>query len=469
MKYGLLAWVAASLMAAAVSFSLVRIPLHVTDNLLVMLQLQAAPSTAAVFWTYLGDAGFFRPLYWTQSKALLDASGGHYFFAYKAFHVVWACAVFALFVRTARVRTGIDLAAFVFALTVLTGLHTFRGTVWEGYPINHYLQIVVCCLGALALSQSRGGWWADAGAAALFVFAALALETGLLTWVVFFLARVAGLRGVSWKGVGAVTALVVGYLVVRFVVLATGTPEISERSTGFLFGRLERGDIAERFAESPYVLYAYNIVASALSVILSEPRGGTWDATRLWLEGNVAPWMVVALVSSLIATGLIVWFAAGRFRQWRAGEFEHGDQLVLVSLGVIGANAAICFLYTKDEIISTAGVFYALGVYAAVRAALTRFAAAPRAAFATAAMTVLLISASATWAIRSVGLHYHLYYAAHYSRNEWATVQEWMQSEDVEPTTEQGRRMVAVLQAAAIERPVLNLYFLPQWAERWFG
>jgi hypothetical protein len=464
-----MAWVAALLMAAAVSFSVVRIPLQVTDNLLVMLQLQAAPSTAAVFSTYLGDAGFFRPLYWTQSKALLDLSGGDYFFAYKAFHVALVCALFFLFVRTARVRTRTDVAAFVFALTVLTGLHTFRGTLWESYPINHYLQIAVLCLGALALCQSRGGWWVDAAAGALFVFASLALESGLIVWVVCVTGRITGMRGVSWKGVGLVSILLAGYFVVRFGVLATGAPGIDERATGFLLGRLDRTDLAARFSDGPYALYAYNIIASLFSVILSEPRGGTLEMTKRFVDGDVAPWVVVAIISSTIATGMIVWFAASRFRQWRGGQFDHADQLVVVALGVIAANAAVCFLYTKDEIISTAGVFYALAVFAAMRTALTRFAARPRSTLATAVMLLLLVAASTTWAIRSTGLHYHLYYAAHYSRNEWATVQEWLRDQHSEPTTKEGQQMVADLRAAGVAKPVLNLYFLPRWAERWFG
>ena len=46
-----------------------------------------------------------------------------------------------------------------FALTVLTGLHTFLGFLREAFPINHFLEIAVLALVALNLTLSRGGWW----------------------------------------------------------------------------------------------------------------------------------------------------------------------------------------------------------------------------------------------------------------------------------------------------------------------
>jgi hypothetical protein len=38
----------------------------------------------------------------------------------------------------------------------------------------------------------------------------------------------------------------------------------------------------------------------------------------------------------------------------------------------------------------------------------------------------------------------------------------------VTPATLEGRRLVAQLRDEAIEREVVNLYFLPRWADRWF-
>ena len=37
------------------------------------------------------------------------------------------------------------------------------------------------------------------------------LESGLLVWVVFVIARLVGMKGLSWKGIAFVTVLLAGY------------------------------------------------------------------------------------------------------------------------------------------------------------------------------------------------------------------------------------------------------------------
>jgi hypothetical protein len=319
------------------------------------------------------------------------------------------------------------------------------------------------------LCQSNGGWWADVLAAFLFLLAALTLESGLIVWVVVAASRLCGLRGVSWRGVALVTILLAGYFYVRFVYLGTGAPELEDRAMGFGLGRLERTEVVSKFGDAPYLLYFYNVVSSVLSVLLSEPRGGTWEMTRRWLAGEAIPSVIVSWLSACMATGLMIWFAAVRFRGWIARRFDRDDQIVLVFLGVTAANAAISYAYTKDEIMSTAGVFYALAAFVAARFAMTRFAAVPRRALATMAMVLLLFAGSASWAIRSTGLHYHMYYSGYYLRNEWATVDQWLAEQHVEVNTPQGKQLVSALRTAAIEMPMLHPHFLPRWAERWFA
>lgn len=208
------------------------------------------------------------------------------------------------------------------------------------------------------------------------------------------------------------------------------------------------------------------------------------DELSLTSQARRLPWLGSARLWTAVAAGLIALIALLEVTitgprvtvLWRANiapadrlarTFEHADQLVLVCLAVTAANAAICYAYTKDEIMSTAGVFYALAVFAAVRTVLARFAAVPRSVFASVAVSVLLLVSSATWAVRATGLHYYMYYSGYYLRNEWATVEVWLREQRVEPT-EEGTRLVETLRSAAIEMPTLNPYFLPRWAERWF-
>jgi hypothetical protein len=140
---------------------------------------------------------------------------------------------------------------------------------------------------------------------------------------------------------------------------------------------------------------------------------------------------------------------------------------VLVFVAVLGANAAISYGYTKDEVMSTAGVFYAVAVFAAVRAVLARVGSV-KSAVAVAALAAVLGAGSVAWGIRSAGVHDFLVLAGYYARDEWVAVDTWLREQSAEPASEEGQRLVRSLRAAAIEQPLIHPYFLPRWAERWF-
>jgi hypothetical protein len=213
-----------------------RKPIQVSDSLMEILDVQQSPSLYATFIAHSPRGPFLRPLKQVQTKALFDLAGGHYWLVYRGFHALLLTAALLLFTRALRVQTWADFAAAVFALTVLTGLHTFRGTVREAFPINMYLESVVFCLIALNLAQGRvaprpdepvltgrsasadrhGGWWIDLAAAVSFVVASLTLESGVLVWVVAVAAWACGMRGISRRGVVAMTILLGVYLCVRF-------------------------------------------------------------------------------------------------------------------------------------------------------------------------------------------------------------------------------------------------------------
>src|SRR5437016_1187974 len=226
-----------------------------------MLQAQHIPSVAAAFASGATDAGYFRPLRAAQIQALFELSHGHYFLAFKGFQAAMVVVVFALFLMVLEVNTRERVAALLVALTVLTGLHTFRGTVWEAYPVNHSLEVVAFCLLALVLSRSKGGRWVDIAAALTLLAAAFTVESGLLVWVVIVMAWLTGARGISRRGLLAVTAIVAAYLAMRFGYLTTGVPALSERSSGFGLQQLGPGELQRRFGAWPYGFYAYNVIS----------------------------------------------------------------------------------------------------------------------------------------------------------------------------------------------------------------
>lgn len=455
----LAAWALTALMAAGVSYSVLRIPVQTTDSLIPILAAHRAPSLVQAVMDNAYSGGYLRPLRIAQIQMLFDASGGRYFLAYKGFHVALAIACCGLFTLALRPRTRADFVALAVALTVLTGLHTFFMTVAEAYPINHFLEIAVLCLLTLVLAQSAGGWCVDLAAALTFVVAALTLESGLLVWVVAVGARATGMRGISMRGVAAMTVLLAAYLYVRFVYLATGVPALIERASGFGTARLEPDALMQRFGDWPYGFYAYNVASSLLTVLISEPRGGVWEIATDLGAGRMALGSIVNIMSSAVTSVVIGWFVVQRGSDWKRGTFAPPDRIVVVALLLLVANAAVSYAYTKDEIMSPAGVFYALAAFVGMRHALEWLGDAGRPRRVIIAAGCVLVIAVAGWSVRAVGLHYGMHRAAFNVRNEWVDVLQWLDQQGDPPRSESERQLVNALRDEAIAAGVVN----PDW------
>ena len=364
------AYAAAVVVALNIAYGLMRLPVQISDSLEQLVNAQHSPSVLAQFAAWSQQGAYLRPMFFAEVKALFDLAHGHYWLVFRGFHALLACAAIWLFVRALRVRTWHDFAAASFALTVFTGLHTFRGLVREAFPVSHFLQVAVLCLLALNLARSRGGWLVDIAAAVTFAVASLTLESGLLVWVIAVTAFACGMRGISSRGIMAITGMLIGYVWVRFWFLSVGTPGLDERSTGFLLGMLDPAEVQQRFGANPLLFYAYNVSTSFLSVLFSEPDGGVFEMVRAWMMGDVLPRMYFAVVSSCLSTALIGWVVVSRVRGGFASFRDEGGQLLAVSAAVVIANSAMSYVYTKHEILSVAGCFYAVAAFVAGRHAL---------------------------------------------------------------------------------------------------
>jgi hypothetical protein len=178
------------------------------------------------------------------------------------------------------------------------------------------------------------------------------------------------------------------------------------------------------FGGNPLPFYAYNVASAALGVLFGEPRDGVWRVTRSVLEGGVDVPRAIVAVSSTFATLLIAWSAWHRRRAWRARRFDRRDQLLLLFGAVLAANSAISFAYTKDVIMSPAGLFFAAALFAAACDLLDRL---PRADRRTAALALSVLAVvSCTWAIRAVGIHAALARTGFQVREQWAYVDDWL-------------------------------------------
>ena len=453
------AFIAAAVLALAIGRDLLHMPLQVSDSLSLITDAALAPSAWDAFYQHLSGGGYFRPLFYAEVKALFDL--GHHFFAYRLFHALLVFAFFMLFVRALEVRDRLSLLCFPLALTVFVGMHTFLATVKEQYPVPHFLQVAVLALVALNLTQTKGGALIDAAILLTFSLAALTLESGLLVWVIVVAAWASGMPGVSKRAVIGITVLLATYMWVRFGFYGTGLPTIDDRAVGFWLERLDPPEIRERFGDNFAPLYLYNMAASALSLLFSEPRSGVWVAVR----DSIAAVHVVNITASLFATGLIGWYVVSRFRSGVRRPVTLADRHVVIFAAVLVGNVAISYAYAKDEIISVAGAFYAYPVFGATVYFLSRWHERGAPWLTTLALCAVFLTGSAVWATRAAGVHHVLRSQAFVQRNDWTRVEaEWRRNGN----WEQYRAvlpLVRSLRQEAISMRVVNPRFVPRWME----
>lgn len=464
----LAALVAAGVLALGVGHDLLHMPLQIGDSLAPLLDAVRAPSASHEFRNHLSEASYFRPLRFATIKVVSDVGNGHYALAYRLFHALLVLAFVLLFVRALRIHDRLTLALAPFALTVFLGLHTFLGTVQESQPANHFLQVAVLALVALNLAQSKGGWLVDLALLLTFTLAALTLESGLLVWVVIAAAWMSGMPGASRRAVIGATVLLGAYAWVRFGVYGTGLPSVEERSSGFWLEALDPAQIRERFGENVLPFYAYNVVSSALSVLVSEPRSGVWVFVRAIRGDQLAPRHFIQIGASLFATGLVIAYVVDRLRAGIVRPLTLADQHTVVFALVLAANAAMSYVYTKDMIMSTAGALYALPVFGAAVHFLRRWPERRRTWLATGAMCGLLLAGSAAWAIRAAGVHHVLRSQAFVQRNDWTRLErDWRRDGNWERYADQ-EALIRELRHEAIATRVVNPRFAPGWMERVF-
>jgi len=467
--YAVIAFGAASVLALAIGRDLLHMPLQVSDSLAEILNAVRSPSAWHEFAGHVTDASYFRPMRFATIKIVSDIGDGNYFLAYRLFHALLVVAFLGLFVGALRVRDRLSLVALPLALTVFVGMHTFLGTVKEQYPIPHFLEVAVFTLVALNLAQARGGIRVDVALLLTLVVAALTLETGLLVWVVVVAAWLAGMSGVSKRTVILTSAVLAGYVWMRFLQNGVGVPTIDERNTGFLLETIDGQGIRERFGNNLAPFYAYNVFSSLSSLLFAEPRSGVWVSVRAFLsDDGLAPVNFINIGASLFGTGLITAYVIDRWRSGVRRPVTLADQHVVVAAAVLLASAAMCYVYTKDEILSAAGAFYAVMVFGATVHVLDGWSKRRRSWMATAALCVLFIAGSAAWATRAAGVHHVLRTQAFVQRNDWTRLErEWRRDGNWERYAD-SRPLVRRLQREAISMRVVNPRFVPRWMERVF-
>lgn len=454
------AWLMTALVATWLAGSVYRMPVQVSDGLEVIQNMTPASVGDAVRAGLTGSSTMLRPLRQVQTLMLVraaEASGGRFHLVFRGYHALAAVVLVVLFFIAARPATWNQTIAFTIALTVLIGMRGFVGMMREAYPVNHFLLIAVYALAAHLAGRTRGGWWADAIAIGCLILGLLTLESGPLVWVAAVVGYLAGLRGISRGALIVMTVVLVAYVALRVGYLQISPAGLGSRATGFGVKVLSPDEQIERFGDRKWPLYLYTGTMSMVTVALSQPERGQWTAVSAIREGSLPPRYIIDIVTSALTTLLILWHARQR----------PGDPVILVSVAVLLATAAVSYAYAKDEISSVTGVFYALAVYGAVSHALNRVDAAAR-SWRSALLAVVMLLVATGWAFRAAGVQYKMERTAFNVGTEWANVlrprheRDWPSNPRVLAVT---RRMKDEALEARVTPPV----FLPRWGEAWWG
>jgi len=450
-----------------VAYFLIRMPYQISDDLEHILLAQAQ-SAWDILVTRYAIVESMRPAMWLTQNAVFElVVGGRYFPTFKAVHVAEWLATLVLFVRLLRVRTAVDFIALPVALLALVGMHTFSVTLREGYPVNHFMTVLFCCLVVANLADLRPHWWHDVVAVLTCAYALFTIETGVLAWVCLATVYAAGWRGVSMRGVVAATTIVLAYLLLRFAVLDIGTRTLGVTSSGYGFSVRNTGELDALFGDAPWKFYIYNVVCSALTVLFSEPRAGVFQFTQFVGRGSVPPWSVVNVVASTLSTVLIAANVIPRLRRWQHWTFERDDVLLLMFVAVLGANSAISYPYLKEVVMSPAGMFYAIAFFIAVRDLLYRFRG--QTSFSSLWVALPLLVLSTAWSLRAVTLVQTLRTSAFVNRNDWAAAEE--RQDEVRPHWRErhpdAERLVRQLRDEVVNMPVPQPYTMPRWTRAW--
>ena len=301
----------------------------------------------------------YRPLFTLGVKAAYQVVGLRLWW-YQALVLLQFAAVLALLIwlfRPLSVRRA--LAACV-ALSCVVGLHSTR-ILFGFWPLNHHSGGLVLLLLATALALDPRTRQRDWIYFPLTLAALLLIESGLVIAPLLVILWWADAPGIGFRGVLSAAAGVAAYLVIR---LGFGTVSDSlgiYTSSGLGFSDVNPETLRNIFEHAPWLFWSYNVIATFLTVLVSEPRAGVYRFVESLLRGETALWQWIQVASSVLTTAVI---AAALFVVRPASTRDR--LLVVVGITLIVFGSALGFLYTRDRIALSAGVGYSILLYVAV-------------------------------------------------------------------------------------------------------
>jgi len=367
----------------------------------------------------------YRPLLTLGIKGAYDLVGLH-LWVYQLLVLAQLAAALALLLWLLQPRDLRRGLAAALALGCAVGLHTSR-ILFLFIPLNAYSGALLLLLLALVIAlepRARAYDWL------LFPLTFVGLFTLESTLLVVPLIAVLWWRkapGVSWRGVAAMMTAVVLYLLVRFSFGGSASLASSYVGSGLGFSQATPEALRNIFEHAPWLFWVYNIIASFLTVIASEPRAGTFEFIASLLRGQTPFWQWLHVVSSLLTTVLIA------VALYLYQPLSDRDRLLrLAGFVLIVFGSALGFLYTRDRIGLSAGIGYALLLYVALTATFDRLQ--ETAGWRRASVIGLVCALAVAWNLRVVEAYAQLRDTAWDYHSEWT--ERWADLGGTQPQTE---------------------------------
>lgn len=440
----------AALLTGVMALALSVVPWSFIDTYNVLYHALEPRWGAAVSEAFRSGVEY-RPLLTLLTKLTHQVFGLQLWF-YKSLVVVQFAAILGLLVWLFRpVGTRRAVAACV-AVGCVVGLHTSR-VLFLFVPLNFYatglLLLLVAAAAAFEPAARRGEWlWFP-----LTLIALLVLESGLIIVALAVVLWCVRAPGVSGRALAAAVAGTACYLALRTGLAGAAVPAVYVE-TGLGFSDPDPERLREIFGSAPWLLWLYNIAASMLTVLASEPRGGAFKFIASLLAGNTPPWRWLHVISSVATTALVV--AA----LWRTGPRPLKDTyLIWTGLVLLVCGSALGFLYTRDRIGMTAGVGYSMLVYVAIGTTLER---GHRSAWRRVAVTVAVGAIAAGWMVRVGEAYFQVRDKAVEHRLEWTARYETLRGDRVEDD------LMRQLRAPALEMTQDEAATGPAWTHALF-
>jgi hypothetical protein len=352
----------------------------------------------------------YRPLFTLGVKAAYEIVGLR-LWLYQALVLLQFATVLAVLIWLFRPLSVSRAIASCVALSCVVGLHSTR-VLFGFWPLNHHSGGLLLLLVAMALALDPRTRQRDWIYFPLTLAALLLLESGLVIAPLLAILWSIDAPGVSLRGLLSAATGGVIYLAIRLGFGTMGDSLGIYTSSGLGFSDVNPETLRNVFEHAPWLFWSYNVVATFLTVLVSEPRAGVYRFVASLLRGETPLWQWIQVGSSVLTTGVIaVALVVSRPTSTR-------DRLLLVAgVTLIVFGSALGFLYTRDRIALTAGVGYALLVYVTVARLLDDGLPHPewRRRFVYCAVAAIAVA----WIVRSAETYFQLRDSAWDLHLEW--------------------------------------------------